>query len=148
MNDYRTYCVRSVFTHLGLWQWTLYDCSWHHFFTHSQPLKCSQMCSIDIFVNLQPVGWNLKAELFDRHVGGSFWRNQNLTDVYNSTARKFINGWWWISGWRRDKHFSVIRKLMVVNAKWLNEFPQRRKHVSRKQYLTGPKLQSLEELQI
>ena len=50
---------RSAFTHLGLWQ-KLYDCSLQHF---SQPMG-PKMCSIDIWVDLQLVGWNLKGRLF------------------------------------------------------------------------------------
>ena len=47
------------------------DCSLHHFtvFTTSQCIH-PNMCSICIFVNLQPVGRNLKEEFFDPQYGG------------------------------------------------------------------------------
>ena len=35
---------------------------------HNQPIY-PKMCYIDIFVNLQPVGWNLKGGLFDPRFG-------------------------------------------------------------------------------
>ena len=35
---------------------------------HNQPMY-PKMCSMDIFVNLQPVGWYLKGELFDPRFG-------------------------------------------------------------------------------
>ena len=56
-----THCARSAFTHLGL----LMRAVW--LFTtslHSQPV-CSQICSLDIFVNLQPSGCALKKRRFD-----------------------------------------------------------------------------------
>ena len=48
-----TYYARCALSHLRLWQ-KLQDCSWHHFTTS----WCSNMCPIDIFVDLRPVGRN------------------------------------------------------------------------------------------
>ena len=40
---------------------------------HNQPTH-PKMCSIDIFINLQPVGWNLNnGGLFDLWFGGLWW---------------------------------------------------------------------------
>ena len=64
-----TYCARSVFTHLGHWR-KMYDCSLHQFTTTQYIPIYPKMFSIDIFVNLQPAGWNLKARLFDLLVWG------------------------------------------------------------------------------
>ena len=62
-----TSCARSAFTHMGTWR-KIYDCSLHHFTTSQCIVKC---VSIDISVNLQPVGWNLTGGLFDSHFGVS-----------------------------------------------------------------------------
>ena len=62
--------ARSVFTHLGLWR-KLYDSSLHHF-TASQPMH-PKMCCIGIFVDLQPVGWNLKGGFGFGDVGCLGW---------------------------------------------------------------------------
>ena len=58
--DDHAYCTRSAFTHLGLWR-KLYDIFIASL--HNQPMY-PKMCYINIFVNLQPVGWNLKKRLF------------------------------------------------------------------------------------
>ena len=58
--DNHTYFAQSAFTHLGLWR-KLYDCSMHHFAASQCVLKCDR---IDIFVELHPIGWNLKLGLF------------------------------------------------------------------------------------
>ena len=58
--DDPTYCTRSAFTQLGVWR-KLIDCSWHHF---TLPM-CCQMCSVWIFLHLQPFSCNLKRGLFD-----------------------------------------------------------------------------------
>ena len=53
-----TYCARWAFTHLGLWRklyLRLFKASFH-----SQPMY-PKWCSIDIFISLQLVGWNVKA---------------------------------------------------------------------------------------
>ena len=39
----------------------MYDCSLHHFTASQYIIKCAPY---DIFINLQPVGWNLKEGLF------------------------------------------------------------------------------------
>ena len=54
--DDRTYCIRYAFTHFELWQ-KLYDCSRHKF---TATKMSYQTCSIDIFIDLQPFGCNLK----------------------------------------------------------------------------------------
>ena len=57
-----TYCARSALTRLGLWR-TLYGRLFMESL-HHQPM-CSEMCSLDIFIDLQPFGCNLKGGLFD-----------------------------------------------------------------------------------
>ena len=51
--DDRTYCVRSAFTHFGLWR-KLYDCSRHKFIMFYQTLMCR--CSQIVYCEVSQIG--------------------------------------------------------------------------------------------
>ena len=63
--DESTYGVRSAYTNLRILR-KLYDCSRHKF----GAIKCLiKMCCNDIFVDLQPFGFNLRGILFNTRLG-------------------------------------------------------------------------------
>ena len=59
--DNRTCCVQSVFTYLELWRKLLFIAS----------LNSQQICTIDVYVDLQPFSCNLKGGLFEPQLGGT-----------------------------------------------------------------------------